>query len=746
MPKRTTPKRKTRRTAPISQAAAAALGPLVLEADLQPADWENLEAAAHDDEHDGEAKPERIPTFRMIAYRGGIMRPRMNTEMYGGGVVLDLATTRAVNGQLPIHYSHDTRDPVGHADSVEIGDRQIAITGRLSVPGPSYNRIVGGARGGFRWRPSIGVRGYTIERLLDGQTANLNGRTIRGPVMIARGGELYETSFLSVAGDVTATATVTATHATNSTLDDVMTFEQFLTAAGIDQDTATDEQLATLQAAYDAQYGETPANTTPTRSNTTGTATEDILRETRETLASESRRINRINNLCAGGNVPTIEVDGAQTDLAAHAIESGMTPEQVELHILRNRRPTGPEPTGRAPAGHSRSRSETLELHAMTAAVLLASGIGLDRPEFQSESAMYAGVPDFLRRDINDEGRQRIMEAGHRYGSVNLLDLAADVVEVETGNRVRGRENRIEAAASSGTLANLYAHTVGASLLVGYNEAVGHVDRWTSRDFVDDFKQVQRFQEDAEASLEYQPPNGEASHATAGARFEYLQADMYTRQFVIDRYAYVNNNLGLLSRKPQAMGAAARRLEEDFAIAVVLSNPTMNSTGRALFNATDGTLHASHALTNANASKGISYLQKRKDGDKTLGFMPGFGLVPSDLQDLAARIFNSQFIDSADGTMNALREYGVMAIGSARLSNGVTHPKTKAFAAGSTTAWYLLAKDIEVAVRVYLQETGGVPQARVTQLTQGKWGTHIDICHDFGFGFVSHLGMDKFTA
>lgn len=747
----------------MSAAAVKALGPLILEAELQPEDWQNLEAAADED-------GERIPTFRMVAYRGGLMQPRMTGGIYGGGVVVDLATARAVPGQLPIHYSHDTRDPVGHADTVDIGERQITITGRLSVPGESYDKIVGGARRGFRWRPSIGARGYTLERILDGQTATVNGRTIRGPAMIARGAEIYETSFLSVAGDVTATATVTASHVTPDPDSEPqqMTFAQFLTACGIDEANQTDDQLKVLRAAYNAQHGGDDDDDTPTGSgsgagnpspahpiinarggdggSTADGATDDQLRIMRAQAAAETRRIGAIQNLCAGGNVPTIEHNGQQVDLASHAIEAGMSPEQVELHILRYSRPHGPAVTNRAPAGHVRSPEDTHELNAMTAAVLLASGIELDNPVFQTQQAMFAGVPEFLRRGINDDNRQRIMEAGHRYGSVNMLDLAADVVEMETGNRVRGRENRIEAAGSSGTLSTLYSHTVGAALLIGYNEAVGHVNRWTSQDFVPDFKQVQRFQEDAEASLEYQPPNGEAAHATAGAKFEYLKADMYTKQISIDRYAYTDNNLGLLARKPRAMGAAARRLEEDFAIAVVLSNPTMNSTGRALFNSTDGTLHASHGLTNANASKGISYLMKRKDGDKTLEFQPGFALVPTDLQDLAARVFNSSFIDSADGTMNALKSYNVMTVGSARLANGVTHPKTKVFATGSTTAWYLLAKDIEVAVRVYLQETGGVPQVRVSQLMQGKWGTHMDICHDFGFGFVSHLGMDKFTA
>jgi hypothetical protein len=733
MPKRTTPQRKppkrSTRTRHLSAAAVRALGPLVLEAELSPDDWSDLQAA--------EGETPRVPSFRMVAYRGGVMRPRMMAT-YGEGVVVDLATARVVSGQLPIHYVHDTSDPVGHAETVELSNT-VTITGKLSVPGPSRDKIVGGAVNGFRWRPSISARNFELERLLPEQTATVNGRRIRGPVLIARRAEIYETSFLSVAGDPTATASVTASHASDSEPQQ-MTFEQFLTACGLSADTITDDQRETLEAAYNAQYGEAGDNpeTPATPSTPSGNPVADHLQAMRAEAAIETRRQSRIRQLCVGDAL-TIDVAGQPTDLCAHAIETNMDPRDVELHILRAGR-------ARGPAIHSRTSDETQNVAAMTAAVLLASGIPLDHPAMSSPQARYAGVPAFLRASINDDNRQRVMEAGHRYGSVNLMDLAGDAIELDTGQRVRGRENRIQAAASSGSLSTIYAHTVGAALLVGFLEAPSTVGQFSSQEFVNDFKQVQRFNEDAESSLELLEANGEAAHATAGVKFEYLKADIYARQFEIDRYAYTNNDLGLIGRKPRRMGGAARRLEEDFVYSVILSNPTMLTTGRALFNATDGTLHASHALTNANGSKAVAYMMNRMQGDQTLDLRVGHALVPTELHDLSKRIFTSQFVDSAEGTANPLRDHGVMTVASPRLSNGVTHPKTKVFAAGSSTTWYTIARDIEVAVRVYLQETGGVPQVRVTPLTQGKFGTHMDVSYDYGFGFVTPYGADKFTA
>lgn len=720
------------------------MGNIVLEAELSPDDWNNLGAAA-----DEQGTP-AVPGFSMVAYRGGVMRPRMSIAAYGEGIVVDLSSARVVSGQLPIHYVHDVRDPVGHAESVDIST-VIKITGKLSVPGESRDKITGGARNGFRWRPSISARNYTVERLLPDQTATVNGRKVRGPVLIARNAEIFETSFLSVAGDPSATATVTASHSVVPDPETVMTFEEFLAACGVQSSAIDETQRANLQAAYDAQYGDDgeegddPPAGGPVPNQPRNTPRPPVLNaaadneEYNRQIAANRARVNQINTLCAAADNPRVTIDGNEVDLCSHAIQAGMDPRDVELHILRAGRPRGP-------GIHSRSSEDTQNVEAMTAALLLASGIELDNPCFTSTQALYAGVPQFLRYNINDENRQRLMEAGHRYGSVNLLDLAADAVEAETGNRPRGRENRIEAAASSGSLSQIYAHTVGASLLVGFMEQVGSLRQWTTQDFLPDFKKVQRFNEDAEESLEKLDENGEAAHATAGATFEYMQVDIYARQWEINRKAYVNNNLGLIGRKPRKMGQTARRLEEDFGYAAFMANPTMNSTGRALFNSTDGTLHTTHALTRANASKAVAYMMNRQDGEATLDLMLGHCLTPTELMETSKQIWGSTFVDSSEGTRNTLRDYGVMTVGSPRLSNGVKNPDTKAFATGSTTAWYTVAKDIETIVRLYLNETGGVPQTRVTPLTQGKWGTHIDVAFDFGIGIATFRGMDKFTA
>lgn len=762
MPKRkTAPKRKPapkRRPKPQPTRLPDELRTVALTAEIGPDDWVDLQAAEGDD-------TPRVARFTTTAYTGGIMRPNISIPVYGRGVVLDLAGFRSVPGQVPIDYFHRNEDPIGHCDRVEYGN-SIRAEGVLSVPGESRDKVVQAARDGFRWKTSVDVSADAdaVERIPPDQLVTVNGRSLRGPFLLFRRGTVRAITFLTVAGDPNASASVRAALVSDPGTDS-MNFEAWLKACGLESADLTDEQTVTLRAAYDAQFGEgdgdgdgegegegvqTPvragaANPSPGTGSAPqgGNAPQHPPAGDPVTLraAANQERIERIVSICAAANSPTIEVDGTEVSLSAHAIRHDWSADATELHILRTTRQTGP-------AVHSHSRGDTVNVQAMQGAVLLASGIALDNPIFGDQSAAAVGVPAFLRAGLNDANRNRLMDAAHRLGAVNLLDMAQDCIEQETGIRHRDRETLIRAAASSANLHEVYSATVGASLLVGYRESARTLERWTSVDEVDDFKAVQRFRDDSEEPLDYLPPGGEAGHATAGAKFETLAVDSYAKQYEITRHDYINNNLGLLSRKPRKMGEAAYKTEENLGYATLASNPTMNSTGRALFNSTDGTLFVTSPLNRANASVLIAAMANQMDGDETIDLMARFALVPTELSDLAVQVFRSPTLgeDGGQGNINPVARHGIQPIPVPRLSNGVRHPKTKTFYAGSDSTYYIVGEGTEGPVRVYLRGSGRAPMVRVTQLTQGKWGTHIDVIHDVGFGFVSTKPVFKVTA
>lgn len=720
----------------------------------------------------------KLPTFDMVAYTGGIMNPQLGGIGYfGRGVVLDLKGWRWVAGQIPLNYQHDRRDPLGHCVERTIANN-VTASGVLSVPGESRDKVTGGARGGYHWRPSVeGSPDFEkAERVEAGTTLEVNGRKIRGPFLLLRAGIFTGIGLVTTAGDPNARATVKgALHLSSlGTESDPMTFEEYLQANGVDQATATETLIATLHASYHAQHGgastavdDEPEGGTktvkagkgphvPARPNTprvparTGSHAPQIEAgydsdADNKCRAENVKRCRDITKLCLKAGQPEIEIDGAKVDLEAHAIENDFSAKDVELEILR-------AGYARGPAIHAHSAEQNTTVEAITCAVLLQAGIPLDSKHFNSAEAASLGVPVQLRAGLNDEGRQRAMEAAHRYGAPNLKEIAADCLRAEGKPVPRDERQFLEAAASSGRLVEVYQATVGAGVLQGFREVVGTVEQWSGVDTVDDFKEVQRFREDLAESLAYLPPNGEAEHTTMGATYETLAVDSFARQWEVGYNDYRNNNLGMIAKQPRKMGQAARRTEDQLGYATLMSNPTMRSTGLPLFNSTNGTLLTNCPLSMANADRVITAmaLQNEQVGDDiiTLDLMAKLALVPPQLKAKAVQIFQSAMIgeDDGNGTLNAIAQEGIRALGGPRLANGVSHPKTKSFIAGSTTDWYVFADNIDVAVRVYLSGRGQVPMVRVSPLTQGKWGTHCDVRHESGFAFLSPFGVIKCQA
>jgi len=143
--------------------------------------------------------------FRMQAYDGGLLR--LGNAPYP--VIVDLSGMRTVD-QVKALMSHDAAQPVGHMEQVQIGDT-IEAEGVFSVPRFAAD-IDAAQQNGFRWEASIGA---TIEDgardvIAAGQTVHVNGRTFRGPVIVARKTLLREVSFTGVGAGSNTSARIVA--------------------------------------------------------------------------------------------------------------------------------------------------------------------------------------------------------------------------------------------------------------------------------------------------------------------------------------------------------------------------------------------------------------------------------------------------------------------------------------------------------------------------------------------------------
>jgi len=186
--------------------------------------------------------PDALPSFSGIAYTGGVMHPKLAIQ-WNGPVVIDLAGLDAPVG--PVHRDHDESRPVGHLTAVANDGTKLSVTGVFSVPSVDQQEIVSGARNGFPWRPSVGVKILTYSTIPQGQTLQCNGRTFEGPILVVKRSQLKEVSLVTIPGDPESSVSIAASATSNMT-----TFEDYCVSLGLDPATLSPEAKAALQVSY----------------------------------------------------------------------------------------------------------------------------------------------------------------------------------------------------------------------------------------------------------------------------------------------------------------------------------------------------------------------------------------------------------------------------------------------------------------------------------------------------------------
>jgi hypothetical protein len=720
-----------------------------------------------------------LPRFSAVAYTGGPMYPKLAIA-WNGPVYVDLAGMESVSTN-PIHRDHDEGKPIGHSVSVDNDGTRLVCSGVFSVSSIDTSEIVESAKQGFPWRPSVGVKIVSYTTLQAGQTASINGRIVEGPALWVKRSVLKEISLVTIPGDDSATISIAASQATPMVPD----FASYCQSLGVDPAAASPELLQALQMAYaesvepdspepsppppagmDAGGGgpapmpmqsaqpspEVPQDKEkPAMANAhspVDLAAADVSTY-RAALAAEVERSNQVRDLCAKFGSPQISIDGKNVDLAAHAIANGWDKDKTELEARRHLDlEAARESRPRGPAIHSHSRDERQSLDALQAGMLLRAGCNLDSKQLENRWVK-AKLPKWLQAGINDPVRQRAMDNGHAAADMSLVDACRLGLQARGVDVPAGRMDMIQAAFSSGSAAALFGATIGAKMLESYAEVDDFSQGWCSEDENPDLEQHNRNRTQAAQSLVYHPVGGEATHTGRTVTSERAQVFRFSRQMRIDEADILGDNFSKFKDTPRDFGLAAGRVRPDMVAMVLLSNPNLLTTSRALFNTTDGNMVASgKALARATLSELIAAIRKRRDGDASLDLPVTHLLVPPDILDTAVQLCYSVVIsnDSGAGEMNPLKAYGITPVSEPRLSNGLTHPITGAALAGSPTQYYGVSNKSRTIEVTYLQGAGRTPVVRSETLTGGEFGLAIDVRHYIGATALDWRGFHRLNA
>jgi len=763
--------------------------------------------------------PKAVRTFRLVANTG----EPMSIWPYDLPVVIDMESIDLSGLPVPALYDHnpDVDYVVGTVDSATAANGELVAVGRFTVdesipPDRNYaKKVLNKADAGHAWQTSVGGDPKTVEEVKAGGVGVANwGRQYPGPVLIARGLQTREISFVVLGGD-RRTSAVVARHRI-SLKGTAMTFEQFCLSKGFDPATLDEVQLANLQLDFATAYPEgatsdvaaedlptdeeiaamddpadveeeiaaiddTPAEEMPTNAAAVRVKLQSRLKKLRrearisarrtpapapvaagavpprsgsgrrpDLLAAERSRIKEITTLCQEHGNPKIKAaSGSKVALMAHALTEGWTVDQVKTELLKVKRadrPTGPNVI-------VKSHEKSCTLDALACAVLLRAGGKLDHKGYQTQQAIAMRLPGFLRQNINAEGRQRAMEAGHRYASMHAMDFARECLRLDGRDVPHERTDMIRAAFSGGSLTNVFTTSINAKLLATYLDAADTTVGWVREQDVNDYRLQERPRKNIGKGMKKLPRGGKADHRSRNDTGESYKIARFSGQTVIDEIDFVNDSLGALSDEPVDMGMECARLRPDLVYAVMLRNDALAGTGRALFNTTDGNRNTSRALSIANVKYAIQRMMLLQENGVNLSITPTHLIVPPTLKHDAYEIVNSSEVMVARGGttditierggMNSIAAEGLIPVCDARLENGLIDPDDETTLSGSSSNWHLasaLAHTIEVG---YLAGTGRAPQVRPFKLDRGEYGLGWDCQMAIGAAAMDWKGLQR---
>ncbi len=619
--------------------------------------------AAAPGETGADGKP-KLPSFTINAYSGGVMSANFYLP-----VVVDLAGLRAAGDSIPILLEHDTKQPLGVAHKVKISASGVSLDGVITggADDDASKRVMTHAKNGFKWQASIGAPVERRELLEAGKTATVNGRTVTGPLIIARQAVLREVSFVAVGADATTSVKIAASQTNHPSQERPMNFEQWLKANGFDAATITDAQRPTLEAAWKASQKKdepkkdspAPGSQTPAAGATAaGTAdlTAAAVTDLRASIATETKRISAIQTLCA-----------KHPDIATKAIEEGWSADKTELEVMRASRPKAP------------------------------AGIVINPVEMTSDVLMAAACVAGKLEDVEKQFKPETLEAAHtrfrgRIGLQELLLEAAWAGGYQGFSFKQDPQAVLRAAFSTLSLPGVLSNSANKFLLEGYM----HVEQtWriiASVRPVSDFKEVSSYRLTTGGQFEEVGPDGELKHGQLSEEKFTNQAKTFGVIHGITRTDLLNDNLGAITSVPRKIGRdAALRLNTVFWTEFMANSDFFKTANKNIITG------AGSALGSAGLTAAVIAFRKMVDAAGfPLGSTPTTLLVPPDLEVEADELFVSTNNNTGGAASTAKVPNRNVHAGKYKPAVS-TYLSNTAITGNSTTAWYLLGDPADIS-------------------------------------------------
>jgi len=674
----------------------------------------------------------KTPTFRIVAYNGGELRTAEYIRKFGKPVVIDLAGL-SYSPNITANMDHDPTQRVGHVTDKTNDGRQLILAGLVSGTGPAAREVVDNAALSYPWQASVeAIPTAPLEEVRAGQSVIVNGRTIVGPVLIARKSRLYGVAFLARGADETTSVSIAASAAEPAKELD-MKFEEWIIAMGFAAADLTPVQTAALQKKYDAEIKASAIDpeiqAKGVKFDVAGLqlafAKSDLEIDAAASEYAGQVETVALNEIKAAGMV-------AVSKLKRTALTEEWAPTRFEVEVIKatygmradmlaKARPKGP-------AIHSRDNS-TISGDVIEAAACRVLGIDVEK-SYKPE------VLETAHRNFRNIGLQEmfIMAAAQngysgrqRINTDNIREVLAYALP----------STPIHAAASTVSLSGILSNIANKMLLAGFME-----EDQTWREFADvkpvsDFKTHTSYRMLDDMEYEQLGPNGEIRHGKVGEETFERSADTFAKMFALTRKMIINDDLGAFDDLRTRLGRGASRKFRKLFWSTFINNSSFFTSARANYitGATTTLLTDGVGLQTAiTAYRKLKSTDKKQvgTGGTSLG-APKKLLVPPELEFSAEKLFVSSNLSTQQDDNIHRNKYKPFVVNELSDSD---------YTGYTATGWYLFGEMLKPMVVSFLngQENPTVESADADFNTLG---VQFRGYHDFGVDFTEWLSGVK---
>lgn len=659
----------------------------------------------------------KIRKFSGIAYTGGIMIPS-----WGVPIVIDIKGISVENKQLPQLRDHNTGKVVGHSDSFEFGST-LKISGWMSGSNADTEEVINNADKGYIWQISVGVKATQVRFIKKDEVVKVNGRVFKGQEFyLVEKGVLKENSFTAIGADSNTSSHIAASYNKNLLKDMIMDFAAWLSANGFNESDLSEVQKTKLLAAFNIEMN--IAGSEGSEGDTEGDEQVEPVKKTKITAAAKTTAESSVDDVrkstlkAAAEAVKHAKEIAKLTkgfpDIEAQALENDWDLNKTELEVMRAGR-TGVPNVIKSNGIAANDFSQVLQC-----ALDMSAGNEVTEKNY-SEKILSAADKNF--RNIGMQ--EAILEIARKNGYSGRANFNANPHEILKS--AWSDNGMIKAGFSTVSLAGILSNIANKEIISAFNNVDSAWKQAFKIGSVRDFKTTTRYSLTGDNVFEELAPTGEIKHGGLGEQTYTNQAKTYAKMLSITREMLINDDMSALSEIPRKLARGAGLQLNNIIWAKFKADTSIFNTDNSKLNYISG---ATTNLSVAGLTAASTALAKQKDPNGQYMNLKGFIiLAPVDVETVGLQLINDTTLITGSDilTSNNNPHKGKYKL--------VTTPYLDA----STTAWYLIANPMDIALfEVVFLNNKQTPTIETADADFNQLGIQLRGYLDFGCNYLEY--------